>query len=167
MRLLLRLYPRRWRERYGEELEEILARERHTPRLVLDVLAGALDAWLHPLVPSRPVPTKAGAAGGVATIGGVAFRCAGSVALTRAEAHKAIMALLGVTIVLPLAAVAVRDAFGDGLIVEALNIGAFPIGLAAWGAAGELKNHSWTTRAVLIALVAVLVFLGAWLAQVT
>lgn len=45
---LLRLYPRRWRERYGEEFEELLAQRPPSVRHRLDIARGALDAHLHP-----------------------------------------------------------------------------------------------------------------------
>ena len=48
MNWLLHLYPARWRERYGEEFGAVLANQRMSPGLVLDVLAGAIDAHLHP-----------------------------------------------------------------------------------------------------------------------
>ena len=44
MRWLLALYPRAWRDRYGEEFEGLLEQERVTPLLVMNVLGGALDA---------------------------------------------------------------------------------------------------------------------------
>lgn len=47
MRWFIRLYPHRWRRRYGEELEAMLEQTRPTLRVVLDLLAGALDAHLH------------------------------------------------------------------------------------------------------------------------
>ena len=34
---LLRLYPAQWRERYGEEFRAVLASQRASPGLVLDV----------------------------------------------------------------------------------------------------------------------------------
>jgi hypothetical protein len=45
--LLLRLYPRRWRARYGDEFEQVLADRPLGPFDVADVLLGALDAHLH------------------------------------------------------------------------------------------------------------------------
>jgi hypothetical protein len=45
--LLLRLYPARWRARYGEEFELVLADRPLGPFDVADVLLGALDAHLH------------------------------------------------------------------------------------------------------------------------
>jgi hypothetical protein len=51
MSVLLRLYPRAWRARYGDELAAML--EEHPASLLdrLDLIRGALDARLHPQVP--------------------------------------------------------------------------------------------------------------------
>jgi hypothetical protein len=43
---LVQLYPRPWRERYGEEFDALLAECLHTPLDVVDILFGALDARL-------------------------------------------------------------------------------------------------------------------------
>ena len=45
--LLLRLYPARWRARYGDEFAVVLAERPLGPFDVADVLLGALDAHLH------------------------------------------------------------------------------------------------------------------------
>jgi hypothetical protein len=45
---LLRLYPGPWRERYGEEFEELLSERPPSVRHRLDIVRGALDAHLHP-----------------------------------------------------------------------------------------------------------------------
>jgi hypothetical protein len=48
--LLLRLYPRAWRERYGEELSALLEAQRPLSLGALaDLLRGALAAHFHPL----------------------------------------------------------------------------------------------------------------------
>jgi hypothetical protein len=47
MRWLLRLYPRKWRERYEEEMLAILEEHKVTLVTVFDLLAGALDANLN------------------------------------------------------------------------------------------------------------------------
>ena len=57
--LLLRLYPRAWRERYGEELAAQLEEERPLRiGIVGDLLRGALDAHLHPLRRGHNRPTS-------------------------------------------------------------------------------------------------------------
>lgn len=48
MKRLARLYPRRWRERYGAEIDAFIDRGRVTPRAVLDLVRGVIDAHLHP-----------------------------------------------------------------------------------------------------------------------
>ena len=45
--LLLRLYPARWRDRYGDEFEVLLRERTLGPFDALDVLLGAVDAHLH------------------------------------------------------------------------------------------------------------------------
>lgn len=44
MRFLLRLYPRRWRERYGDEVEALLDETPGEPRRTVDLARGAVDA---------------------------------------------------------------------------------------------------------------------------
>jgi hypothetical protein len=51
---LLQLYPRAWRERYGDEVASVLADHHVTYWTLLDVLLGALDAHFHrELLPRR------------------------------------------------------------------------------------------------------------------
>lgn len=45
--LLIRLYPARWRDRYGEEFTAVLEARLLGPFDVADILLGALDAHLH------------------------------------------------------------------------------------------------------------------------
>jgi hypothetical protein len=48
-RLLVRLYPARWRDRYGDEFEALLNERPIGPFDVADILLGAIDARLHVL----------------------------------------------------------------------------------------------------------------------
>jgi len=45
---LLRMYPRRWRDRYGDELLCLLEQRDLSASVILDMVRGAVDAWLHP-----------------------------------------------------------------------------------------------------------------------
>jgi hypothetical protein len=63
MTALLRLYPGAWRARYGDEMEVLLEERRLNRRDRLDLIRGALDAWLHPPTPSL-VPVIAALTGG-------------------------------------------------------------------------------------------------------
>ena len=55
---LLRLYPRAWRQRYGDEFLALMGDRPLPVRHVVDVVAGAIDARL-----SRPRPEASGHAG--------------------------------------------------------------------------------------------------------
>jgi hypothetical protein len=57
-RALLRLYPREWRERYGDEFALVLRATPPGPGAVLDVVRGALDAHVRA---ARPRPLVCGA----------------------------------------------------------------------------------------------------------
>jgi hypothetical protein len=46
--ILVRLYPARWRRRYGDEFSALLEEEPWSVRLLLDILAGAFAAHLDP-----------------------------------------------------------------------------------------------------------------------
>lgn len=47
MKWLLNLYPSSWQRRYRNEVEALLEEETKTFRTVLDLMAGAIDAWLN------------------------------------------------------------------------------------------------------------------------
>jgi hypothetical protein len=65
---LLRLYPGRWRDRYGEEMAALLEARPVTWPDRLDLLRGALDAWIHPPTPSRGPAFAALIGGGLWTV---------------------------------------------------------------------------------------------------
>lgn len=59
MRWLLRLYPRAWRERYGDEFLALIEDAGLSARQLCDLLGGALDARLRPQVPAlKPSPSS-------------------------------------------------------------------------------------------------------------
>jgi len=70
----LRLYPRDWRDRYGDELRDVLDTRAVDWRIRLDLARGALDAHLHPTL-----PPSVGVLGPV--VAGLAWIAAGSAAL--------------------------------------------------------------------------------------
>jgi hypothetical protein len=73
---LLRLYPGRWRARYGEEMADLLEARSMTGRDRVDLVRGALDAWIHPPTPSRIPAVSALIGGGLWTLAaaGVLFQ---------------------------------------------------------------------------------------------
>lgn len=65
MKRLIRLYPRAWRERYGEEFAALVEEQPFTLRTLCDLLGGAVDAHLAPQV--QPQLQGAGGAGMVSS----------------------------------------------------------------------------------------------------
>lgn len=63
MSSVLQLYPAAWRARYGDEMEALLEDRPPDRRERVDLVRGAIDAWIHPVVPSR-VPVVAALMGG-------------------------------------------------------------------------------------------------------
>jgi hypothetical protein len=47
---LLRLYPRAWRDRYGDEFLATIGDGALHVQQIIDIVAGAIDAWVSPLV---------------------------------------------------------------------------------------------------------------------
>jgi hypothetical protein len=76
MRLLLRLYPAAWRERYGDEFAALLEERPLSPFDVLDIVFGAFDARVRPhalaldLAPRRKRIMNARVGGIGAIVGG-------------------------------------------------------------------------------------------------
>jgi nitrite reductase/ring-hydroxylating ferredoxin subunit len=66
VRVLLRLYPDAWRERYGVEVATLLASQPPSRRQLLDLAGGALDARRHPDLLTAPAFATAGAVAPVA-----------------------------------------------------------------------------------------------------
>jgi cytochrome b6-f complex iron-sulfur subunit len=60
-RAILALYPASWRARFGDELDEIVASRPMRPSVVLDLAAGAIDAWLHPRLAMAAQPAAGSA----------------------------------------------------------------------------------------------------------
>ncbi|MGZ8502582.1 MAG: hypothetical protein ACXWW6_06995 [Candidatus Limnocylindrales bacterium] len=73
---LLSLYPGRWRARYGEEMAVLIEARAMTGRDRVDLVRGALDAWIHPPTPSRAPAVAALFGGGLWTVvaAGVLFQ---------------------------------------------------------------------------------------------
>ncbi len=78
MSALLRLYPRAWRERYGDEMLALLEAQPASIFDQLDLILGALDAHLHEQVrgsaePDKESPVSPRTFGLLAIIGGLAW----------------------------------------------------------------------------------------------
>ena len=136
---LLRLYPREWRERYGPEVAAMLADEKRSLRLVVDLLAGAIDARLNPQTITRgaSMPTPL-------------FRCAPAAA-TRADLRKSNLTILGGTLLFSLLYIVARHQFPAARpYLDTLAYTSFSVPIVIGSYWTELKPYPPRVRIVLI-----------------
>jgi hypothetical protein len=105
MNRLLRLYPAAWRDRYLDEVSDLLAERPPSLRDRLDLIAGAVDAWIHPQVAARPREETASimrpmAAAALFVIGGVLWMAGGVVQATAPYTVEGYKESFGVMIVI-------------------------------------------------------------------
>ena len=142
MRILLRLYPKAWRNLYGDEFAGILARQRLTPRLLLDIIGGAVDARLQPQVRTAEGDTMTR---------NLLKRCAASgPQLSKKEELLGAAAMIGFSLVFAGLYIWASYVYRDNEMVEAFGIMAFPAAMIATMPFTYLKGQSRTARVVTI-----------------
>lgn len=145
MKALLRLYPRGWRERYGAEVADYLDTAK-PPRLraALDLIAGAIDARLHPtdMPPADPRGTNM-----------LARHCRfeGTEIPVR-DAIKSAALMIGICLVVTVIGVALDKTYGDHVLIDALLYAAFFIALTISSRYTYLRAYSPTVRNTLAVL---------------
>jgi hypothetical protein len=159
--LLIRLYPRAWRERYGDELMALLEQVPLSPGTVLDVVGGAVQAqwhwrsdWLAAFrqASQRQVLWWLGGVLVTAGITGAAFtpELLGPAAGPR-RLHAAIVLLLALVTVMsrladgPLGRGSIRTQVG-GNLVTLLWI-SYVAAWRPWGPTGPGATPDWVVRA--------------------
>ena len=125
MTWLLKLYPRRWRQRYGREVADLMAAQPISIATVVDVIAGAIDAWIYPQ--SSTVPTAADSKGErTMVLTGLKLRCAGAGSpVTPGDARKAAAVTLGGTLLLTLLWLWGQQWYPDNAYLDAMVLMAF------------------------------------------
>jgi hypothetical protein len=118
MNTLLRLYPRAWRERYGEEMSAVLEDRPPGPFDWLDLMLGAFDAHLHGrhlgrgLIQGKGIPMSLRVGASAAVLGGVLWLIALAYgALAAGKNPDITFALVAVASVTLLVAIAGLSAF--------------------------------------------------------
>lgn len=151
MRILLRLYPKAWRDLYGEEFAGILATQRLSPRLLLDIIGGAVDARLQPQVRSNK--------GDVMTMGFLKRCAVGGPQLSKKDELLGAAAMIGFSLVFAGLYVWASYVYRDNEMVEAFGIMAFPAAMIATMPFTYLKGQSRAARVVTVG--GLLLFLAA------
>ena len=98
MTWLLSLYPPSWRRRYGDELRVLIGSQPFSLHAAIDLLAGAVDAWLEPQnIPVAPGATRQE---GVTMIGTTMKLGCTTARPSREDAWKSLAVNLGGTLLL-------------------------------------------------------------------
>ena len=156
---LLRLFPRGWRERYGDEFLATVGDEPLRPSQVIDIAACAVDAWTSPEI------RRATREGGL--MSKKLLTSCGSTELvwTRRDALLGAFALIGATICFCAAGYAAKR-MGYAATGKAVLGIAFPGSLLLSMPFTYLKGKPWRTQLLLVGLpLAILIGIG-FLAQV-
>lgn len=160
MTWLLRLYPAPWRRRYGEEVAGMIAGRRFSFRVAIDLVAGAIDVWLHPsatlAAASAAEPATAVEKTMLSRI--ARFDCAGALGpdVTRADRVKANVMTLGGTLVLTLIWMSAHIKVGDKAYLDALSPMAFIVPMLVSMRYTSLKHRPASVQAVFIGGLSVL-----------
>ena len=149
MTWLLALYPSRWRRRYGDELRALIDAQPFSLHATIDLIAGAIDAWLEPQKLSMQSDEKEE---GVAMIGTMMkLGCAGSgERVTREDARKSAAVMLGGTILLTALWMALHIRLGDQTYVDAFSAMAFLVPYLFSLHYTSLKGRSLATQSIFI-----------------
>ncbi len=164
-RQLLRLFPRGWRERYGDEFLATAEDKDLRLQQVIDIAACAIDAWTSPEVRRAIRRVRADGISGESLMLNKLMTSCGSTELVwnRRDAVLAALALIGGSIFFSGLGIVVKRA-GFELTGEALVGVAFPGSLLLSMPFTYLKGKCWRTQLVLVGLPLLLLLLICFLA---
>lgn len=147
---LLRLYPRAWRERYGEEFLATVGEGAPSPQQMVDIVSGAIDAWLSSEVRNATrVHGIATSAGGSSMLKSLMVCERSKVRYTRRDALIGAGVMVVATLMLTLVGVAARRN-GWPLAGEVLTSIAFPVSLTLSQPFWLMKGQPWKAQAVIV-----------------
>ena len=151
MTWLLKLYPPRWRRRYGEELRSLVSAQRFSIGNAIDLIAGAIDAWINPqmIAAMQSAPAAKGEEMRLART--MKLRCAGyGPDVTKADQWKSVAVMLGATVVLSLAWMWLHVRTHDDPYVDAFALMPLFAGLLLSMRHTYLKARSGASQAIFI-----------------
>jgi hypothetical protein len=165
---LLKLYPPRWRKRYGKEFHALIAPQRFSFVTVLDIIGGAIDAWTQP---QSHLAARAAAQSEGDTImlaKAMRLRSAGYGAkTTAADGLKGAGVVLGGTVLSVLIATWMRRQSVDPVYTKMLMTNGWLFSFIVSMPYTTLKGWPRQTQAIFISVLLMLVLLltlgGAWI----
>jgi hypothetical protein len=167
MTWLFYLYPPEWRRRYGKEFVALIAPQRFSFFTVLDIIGGAIDAWIQPQSHlASPAPQPEGETTMLAKM--MRLRCAGhGETPTTADSVKGAAIILGGTLLCVIVATWMQRRSIAPVFAEALMSGGWLIAFVLSMPYTALKGWPARTQAVFMAVVmtvvGTLMFGGVWI----
>jgi len=160
---LIRLYPRAWRDRYAEEFIAAVGNAPLHVQQVVDIVSGAIDAWLSSDV-RRATIAAGGARKGGTTMSSFSFVCRESrVRYTTRDALTGSGAMLVIVTVLVALGIAARRN-GFPLTGEMLKAIATPASLLLSMPLWLLKGQPWKAQVTIVGAALSLVVGASYLA---
>jgi hypothetical protein len=164
---LLKLYPPRWRRRYGREFVALVASQRFSFATVLDIIGGAIDAWTRPQshLAARPAHPEGDT---IMLARLMRLRNAGhGVQPTTAESVKGAGVILGGTLLSVVAATWMQRQSVDPVYTQTLMSSGWLVAFILSMPYTTLKGWPWRTQAILIGVlltvVVSLIFGATWI----
>lgn len=161
---LLRLYPRPWRERYGAEFLATFEPGPLHPQQVIDVVAGAIDAWLSSEIRRATRTSRVAPEGGGLIVLKSIMACERRRArFTTRDSLIGAAVMLGAVLLLTLAGVAARRS-GWSATGEVFTSLAFPASLILSMPFWLMKGQPWRAQVVIVGTTLALLVVTGWVA---
>jgi hypothetical protein len=145
---LLRLYPAQWRERYGEEFAAVLASQRASVGMVLDVVSGAIDAHLYPQVQTSHSKSIQGE--NTMTLEMLQRCAAGGPKLSPQDRRIASLVMILSGLAMAGLYVGLTKIYHAAPAVQALFYASFPSLCLVYGEAAYLRKRPWLTQVFIL-----------------
>jgi hypothetical protein len=148
---LINLYPPAWRRRYGRELAELMATQPASFGMAIDLIAGAVDAWLNPQSSTAAAAADAKGAGAMVSRM-LQLKCAGyGPNVTKADQWKAAAVTIGGTLAMVFVAAWAMWRYGKNPYLEAFFLNSWLLPFLYSQRYTNLKGRPGRVQAVLIA----------------
>jgi hypothetical protein len=148
---LVRLYPPAWRRRYGRELADLIASHPSSLATAIDLIAGAIDAWLDPQSSASVSRTPETKGGGTMLAKMMRLGCAGyGPTITSADVWKSLVVTLGGTLALTVLWMWASRRFQGNPFIESFALMAFLFPVLLGLRYTSLKGRSAAVQAIFI-----------------
>ena len=164
---LLRLYPRAWRDRYGDEFLALVGEGPLGLQQIIDIVSGAIDARLSSEV--RATAISSGHAtqleGGAAVIHSLKSLCIHDkpAVLSKRDAWIGAGVMIAGSILLSGLGIAI-DRAGFDTLADAVMAAAFPVSVLLTMPFTFVKGQPWKAQCVLIGIPLAIVIILTWVA---